>query len=322
MRTAAERLPESLRQRVDVLVSDVTTFAEPLMDATARTVARAQSPSEAFTALESLYGSLEGLRRLPDLPRANLVVSSLVLSELARYPSTYTAQLVKERFGTDLAEWPGYGALWRQLRSFASKDHADMLARLGMPGGVVYFADTVGRGPDLRRVGSEQRLEVMRAITRHFARIGLLQAVRAGPDLWRSFQAAVDTVDTGARQGDVSVGALQSLIAEIEAAGDSLPAGAGLVGEAATQLVCRDQLPVELEISALESILDAYRAVEPSVEEPLLEWEAFQAVLEGRGLVSAGTSRSWKWLEYACQIPRQPGGFWVRSTVLRQAVSE
>ena len=316
MRSAVARLPEALRRSVDIRVSDVTSFAEPLMKATARIVDRAQTASQAFTELESLYGSIEALRRFPDLPQADLVVSSLVLSELARYPSTYTAQLLNETFGSDLAEWRGYGALWRNLRAFAAEDHAEMLARLRGPGGVVYFADTVGRGPDLKWVGAEAERTARQVIARQFARIGLFEEVQSRPESRKLFHAAFGGPESASGE------ALDSLLAGIETSGERLPVGAERIAQAASRLLCQDRLPVELEITAIESMLDAYRAAAPRTLEQLLDWEAFLAILARRGLVSAGASRSWKWLEYACQIPQRAGGFWVRGIVLQVPTKE
>lgn len=322
MSSAVERLPGPLRRRIEIRVSDVTSFAAPLMQATALIVERSQSANQAFTELEALYSAIESIRRFPDLPQADLVVSSLVLSELARYPSTYTAQLVKEKFGKDLAEWRGYGTLWRKLRSFASEDHAEMLARLGAPGAIVYFADTVGRGPDLTRVGSDKRRQAQQAIASRFARIGLFNVLQSQPEprnlLFSAFEEeALGGTDAGSGADRSSAEALGPLIAGIEKADGALPEGADRAARAASRLLCQDRLPVELEIAAIESILDAYRAVEPQAFEELLDWDAFLAILNGRDFVATGASWGWKWLEYACQIPRRPGGFWVRGTVLR-----
>ena len=311
MSSAVARLPEPLRRGVDILVSDVTSFAEPLMEATANIVDRAQTASLAFTELESLYGLIGAQRRFPDLPQADLVVSSLVLSELARYPSTYTAQLLREKFGSELAEWRGYGALWRNLRAFASEDHAEMLARLSAPGAVVYFADTVGRGPDLKWVKAERERTARQQIASRFARIGLFQELRSRPESWKAFHAALGVADSTSEE------ALDSLIARIEAANGALPEGAARAAQAASRLLCQDRLPVEVETAAIESMLDAYRAAEPRTLEQLLDWESFIAMLDRLGLAPTDAARSWKWLEYACQIPRRSGGFWVRSIVLR-----
>ena len=316
MSRAVARLPEPLRRVVDIRVSDVTSFAEPLMKATARIVNRAQTASQAFTELESLYGSTETLRRFPDLPQADLVVSSLVLSELARYPSTYTAQLLNETFGSDLAEWGGYGTLWRNLRAFAAEDHAEMLARLGAPGSVVYFADTVGRGPDLEWIGAEEERTAWQDIARHFARIGLFEGIQSRPELGKLLHAAFGGPESASRE------ALNSLIAGITTSDEALPEGAERVALAASQLLCQDRLPVELEIAAIESMLEAYRFAEPRTLERLLDWEAFLAMLDRRGFVAAGASGRWKWLEYACQIPQRAGGFWVRGIVLQDPPKE
>lgn len=311
MTSAVARLPASLRTRVEIRVSDVTSFAEPLMKATASIVARAKTASWALTELESLYDSIHALRRYPKLPQADLVVSSLVLSELARYPSTYTARLLKESFGTDLAEWRGYGVLWRNLRDFASEDHAEVLARLGAPGGVVYFADTVGRGPDLQRIGADQERTAQQLIASRFARIGLFRELRSRPGSWKLFRVALGGTNGASEE------AMDSLIAGIEAANGALPEGTEHAAQAASRLLCQHRLPVELETAAIESMLDAYREAEPRTSEQLLDWERFIAILNTRGLVPAGAARSWKWLEYACQIPRRSGGFWVRGIVLR-----
>ena len=337
MSRAAAPLPERLRRKVEIRVSDVTSFAEPLMEATARVVEEASSAAAAFAELGSLYRSIETLKRLPELPQADLVISSLVLSELARYPSTYTAQLVEEKFGADLSEWRGYGTLWRNLRSYAAADHAETLVRLGRPGSVVYFADTVARGPDLSQVDSERRRSALHAIAGRFARIGLFRELRARPETRRLFHAAFREPGSGGTggkvpQGDAAAADAESLVAEIEAASNDratrrrdrsvsqpVPAGAERAAEAAIRLLCQDRLSVETEIAAYEAMLDAYEAVEPRTLEPLLDWDAFLAALEGRGLKPLRASRNWKWLEYACRIPRQAGGFRVRSLVLRNS---
>ena len=327
MSEAVASLPEALQRRVDIRVSDVTSFAQPLMEATARIVEQARTAAAAFTALGSLYDRIETLRRFPELPQADLVVSSLVLSELVRYPSTYTAQLVKEKFGADLAEWRGYGALWRKLRAHAAEDHGEMLVRLGRPESVVYFADTVGRGPDLNRVDGKQRRSALHAIAGQFAQIGLFQKLRTRPESWEFFHAAFRRLGPGetaaeAEHDDASDAPLKSLVAEIEAAPGVTPEGADRAADAASNLLCRDHFPVEMEISAFEAILDAYEAVEPSALEQLLDWDAFLTILEGRGVEPVSASKSWKWLEYACYIPRRAGGFSIRSFVLRNPIEK
>ncbi len=326
MRDAVATLPEPLRPKVEIRVSDVTSFAEPLMEATSRIVERAQSADEAFSELGSLYRDIEALQRFPELPRADLVVSSLVLSELARYPSTYTAQLVKEKFDADLSEWSGYGELWRNLRTFASQDHAETLARLSRPGGVAYFADTVARGPDVGRVDSEQRRLALNAIAGRFARLGLFEELWARSESWGLFQEVFRKIQVDETAADDSTENsatpnLEKLVAEIEASPGAAPDHADIAAEAATRLLCQGHLPAKTEIAAYEVILEAYREAAPGSLEPLLDWDAFFGAIEGNGLEPVGDTASWWWLEYACSIPRKAGGFSVRGRVLRKRVT-
>ena len=326
MRDAVATLPEPLRPKVEIRVSDVTSFAQPLMEATSRIVERAQSADEAFTELGSLYREIATLGRFPELPRADLVISSLVLSELARYPSTYTAQLVKEKFDADLSEWSGYGELWRNLRTFASKDHAEMLARLSPPGGVIYFADTVARGPDVGKVDREQRRLALNAIAGRFARLGLFEELRTRPESWGLFQDVFRKIQVGETAAEASTENaaapnLEKLVAEIEASPGVAPDSADMVAEAATRLLCQGHLPVKTEIAAYEGVLEAYRDAAPGSLEQLLDWDAFFGALEGSDLGSVSDDESWWWLEYACSIPRKAGGFLVRGRVLRKRVT-
>ncbi len=326
MRQAVATLPDELRSKIEVRLSDVTSFAQPLMEATSRIVENAQSADEAFSKLGSQYRDIETLRRFPELPRADLVISSLVLSELARYPSTYTAQLVKEKFDADLSEWSGYGELWRNLRTFASEDHAEMLERLSRPGGVIYFADTVARGPDLGKVDRGQRRLALSAIAGRFARLGLFEELRTRPESWGLFKDVfrkIQVEETAAKASTENAAApnLEKLVADIEASPGAAPDRADIAAEAATRLLCQDHLPIETEIAAYEAILETYRDAAPGSLEQLLDWDAFFGALEGSDLGPVSDDESWWWLEYACSIPRKAGGFLVRGRVLRRRVT-
>ncbi len=322
MSAAVARIPRHLRNKIEIRVSDVTSFAKPLMDATAHIMGNARTASDAFIQLRSLYGAINAIERPPSLPQADLVVSSLVLSELARYPSTYAARLFSERFNANLSEWRGSGALWRTLREFSSSDHASMLARLVRPGSVVYFADTVGRGPDLRWVDSKEKRTALRVIAEELAQLGVFQEIRNRREAWEFLQSAFRNLESVAsgfepRQSGVAETNLESLVAAIEGAPGHPPAEADRVANATTQLLCQDRLPVDIEISAYEAVLDSYESVEPRTLERLLDWDGFLGALRSLRLEPIGAARSWKWLEYACQIPRGSGGFTVRSVILR-----
>ncbi len=323
MREAVARLPEELRAKIEVRVSDVTSFAQPLMEATSRIVEGAQSADEAFTELGALYREMDALRRYPELPRADLVISSLVLSELARYPRTYTAQLVKEKFDADLSEWSGYRDLWRNLRTFASMDHAELLGRFIRPGGAVYFADTVARGPDLSKVDREERRSALNAVAGRFARIHLFKELRARSETWSLFGDVFRKLEFGKRDAGtplrgIKPGNFEKLVSDIETSPDAVPDRSDLVAEAAGRLLCRDHLPAALEVVAYEAMIESYREVDPGTLEQFLDWNPFFAALEGSELEPVGDTQSWWWLEYACSIPRKAGGFLVRSRVLRE----
>lgn len=322
MNEAVAQLPQQLRHKVVTRVSDVTSFAEPLMEAIAHVVREARTPPDAVSELRALPTNFNAIRRDPKLPRADLVVSSLVLSELSRYPSTYAARRFDERFGADLSEWRGLGALWRTVREVASEDHAEILARIAGRGSIVYFADTVGRGPDLDWVDGAERRAALRDLAGRLARLGLFRELRASPEAWVDFGAAFRDLEVAEAaeqaprrpEGNAS---LESLVAAIEAAADEPPAKADIVAEAASRLLCQDRLPIEIEIFAYESILNAFVQVEPRALERLLDWERFLGALRSREFEPVGPARDWKWLEYACQIPQSPGGFSVRRVILR-----
>ena len=326
MRAAVATLSEELQAKIEVRVSDVTSFAQPLMEATSRIVEEAQSADEAFLELGTLYREMDSPRRYPELPRADLVVSSLVLSELARYPRTYTAQLVKEKFDADLSEWSGYGKLWRNLQTFASRDHAELLGRFTRPGGAVYFADTVARGPDLSKVDREERRAALNAVAGRFARIGLFKELQARSESWSLFREVFRKIEFGKADAGASIRRpkperFEELVSDIEASPGSPRDGVDIAAEAATRLLCQGHLPVKTEIAAYEAILEAYREAAPGSLEPLLDWDAFFGAIEGNGLEPVGDTESWWWLEYACSIPRKAGGFSVRGRVLRKRVT-
>ena len=322
MREAVARLPEELQAKIEVRISDVTSFAQPLMEATNRVVESVHSADEAFTQLGSLYRDIEAPRRFPKLPQADLVISSLVLSELARYPSTYTAQLVKEKFDADLSEWSGYGDLWKNLRAFASMDHAELLGRFTRPGGVVYFADTIARGPDLGKVDRDEKRSALKDVAARLARLGFFQELRARSESWSLFRDVFQKIEFGeADVGDERPrrGTFEKLIWEIEASPGAVPDRAHTAAEAATRLLCQGHLPVETEIAAYEAILEAYREVDSGTLEQLVERDALLGSIKGSGLAPVSDPESWWWLEYACSIPRKAGGFLVNSRVFRKA---
>jgi TPR repeat protein len=320
MRQAVLSIPEELRAKVEIRVSDVTSFAQPLMEATRQIVENAATAQEAFANLESRYAAIESQRHFPDLPAADLVVSSLVLSELPRYPSTYAVRLIEEKFQTPLSAWSGYGVVFKSLRSFTLQDHAELLARLCRPAGVVYYADTVARGPDLTRVSSAEKESALTALAGRFARLGLFQQLRTQPEAWMVFSRVFQAVrEPGAASGERDGGSasLEQTIEAIERAPDSSLVPAAAVAEAASRMLCQRWLPAEMEVRAYEELVEAYERANPNALEQLVETDELLGDLAARGFTPVGSPESWWWLEYACSIPRKAGAFRVRSWILQ-----
>jgi len=321
MEQAAGALPEELRPKVEIRVSDVTSFAQPVMDAARRIVEGAATTEEAFGGLERLTERLDALRRPPELPRADLVISSLVLSELPRYPRAYAARLIERKLQASLSEWDGYAKLGDRLRRLAREDHAELLSRFRRPGGIVYFAGTVARGPEVSRSSRQQMDQARADLAGRLARLGLLAQLRQQPEDWRLLRRVFLKL-SGSADGNAGVGAEQAerdfdtLVRQVEN-GAGPPRRAAILAEAASRLLCQGRLPAAMETRAYEAIAEAHRDRNPGALTPLLDAEAFLKALERRRLAPAREPQQWWWLEYACSIPRKPGAFAVRSWILK-----
>ena len=139
------QVPSELRAKVDLKVMDVTSFAGPLIEQIEQAVEMSSTSEEAFDRFGVI---LDGLRAgdPPNLPKSDLVVSSLLLSEIPRYPFSYAAQAAEGRFAVTLQTWDRSDEFFRRLVELSIEDHVQLLAGLVRPGGVVYFSDTVARG--------------------------------------------------------------------------------------------------------------------------------------------------------------------------------
>jgi len=321
MREAVELIPEPLRHKVEIRVSDITTFTRSFVLAAQRIISTAKDIEDAETRLADLYLNLNDLVRIPDLPRADFVVSSLVLAELARYPNSYVAQLFSQKFGSKISTWKNYEELRSNLFNFTIEDHAQLLARVTVPTGVVYFADTTVRGPDLSMVSRGERKKVLQELVIHFERDGVFRKIQARPEVWNIFDnlfrklCAIDEGNTGVEAEIVHP---NEVIENIENSDDALTNWRSRVAvEAAIRLLCRGYLPIDTEISAYQAILQSYQAIAPQSMELLVDHKAFFKGLDGHSLKPFGITTSWFWLEYPCSIPRKPGAFLVNSWTLR-----
>ena len=172
MLQSLHQVPRNLRARVDLKVTDVTSFASRLIERIDHAVETSATASQAFQHFEVILGDLR-LGELPRLPRSDLVVSSLLLSEIPRYPFSYAAQAIEARFGVAIQTWDKSDAFFRRLVDLAIEDHVQLLASLIGPAGVIYFSDTVARGPVQGSVGEESRRAVEAAAVPDFDQLGL-----------------------------------------------------------------------------------------------------------------------------------------------------
>lgn len=172
MLRSLRQIPRHLRSRVDLKIVDVTSFASGLIESTARAVESSSSAAESFQRLGRILDGLQA-REPPDLPPSDLVVSSLLLSEIPRYPFSFAAQAVDDRFGVAIQTWERSDDFYRRLVEVAVDDHVQLLVDLVRPEGVIYFSDTVARGLAQHSDDGAVRRAVEARAAPHFIQLGL-----------------------------------------------------------------------------------------------------------------------------------------------------
>ena len=135
----------SSASKIDLKVIDVTSFVSLLIEKIEHAVETGSTAEETFERLGVILDGLEA-GDTPSLPQSDLVVSSLLLSEIPRYPFSYAAQAVESRFGVALETWERSDQFFRRLVDLSIEDHVRLLAALVNSGGVIYFSDTIARG--------------------------------------------------------------------------------------------------------------------------------------------------------------------------------
>lgn len=279
LEAGAATLPDELAAKVETRVVDATGFVAEWLDRSEEAVDGAGSFEQAAAALATAAAGLEPGAG-PPLEPADLVVSSLLLSEIDRYALGYADRLVRQRFGRRLADAPEYVRIRERLRGLARVDHVAVLARLTRPGGALYFADTVARGP------FEQR-----------------------PDARRQAAAAVAESEAGRHLLNAAAADVERLLSRMRS-----PDGSAARGEALLRLLCRERFPVVDEIAAFEILLARRR----ETFEELLDFEAVAAELEEAGFQSVGELERWFWIEHPCSVGHRSGAFEVRSGIWRR----
>jgi hypothetical protein len=320
MASAVGDLPDELVPKVHIQVADVTGFVAPLMLRLLRAVEGSDTAGHAFDKINETLSGLQAENTPPKLPAADLVVSSLVLSELHRYPLNYAARLMRDKFGKRLAEWSGYEDFRTRLQQVALRDHVGLLSGACRRGGAVYFADTIARGPLYNKIPAGRRWEVLGAMLPELLQLGLFGRINADNELRNTFSAAFEKLrprwDGSEPQSRETT---LALIERLAAAAAALPEpDRGAACETTVNLLCSGRFDVAAETKAFERLLTLYAERGDSFES-LVPLESLQQEWSRRGLAAHGAPESWWWLEYPCSIAYSSGAFQVRSWILKTA---
>jgi hypothetical protein len=208
-----EQVPLGLRSKVELRVMDVTSFATALMEQVSDALNTGFGPDETFRRLDAVFDGLTAGEPVK-LPPSDLVVSSLLLSEIPRYPFAYSDRLVRARFEASGRTWEGSNKAFRKLLMLAVEDHVRLLASLVRPGGVVYYSDTMARGPVYSQVTPAIRIAAGAAVLADYRRLGLASSAEEIP-------AAFGRLCSAEHPVKIEVEAYERLLAAFSKAGDS-----------------------------------------------------------------------------------------------------
>ena len=319
---ATDRLSPGVRSRIRIQVSDVTSFGQTLMERIRMAVQAGHSVKETFQRLESVYARASQMDSRVQLPAGDLVVSSLLLSELHWYPLRYTDQLLQEKFGVSLSHWNGSVHARSRLERLARADHVALLEELSRPGGVIYFADTIAGGPLQEDVEADQRARIFLKLSRGVAAKNIFAQLARRQPAREAFAAALGKTSSGLppRHRDVPSG---GLLERLVSSPDSVsPQDAARAAEAVVELACGGHVAVAAEIAVLEQLMDLWEGSAPDTLEPQLAVSDLAAEWRQNGLRTVGEPEDWWWLASPCSIARSWGAFKVRSWILRRAVPD
>ena len=317
---ATEDLSPELHAKLLMLVSDVTSFAVPMMREIEDVVEAGETIEQVFGQLDKVYEKAFGREHLPRFPQADFVVSSLVASELHRYPGRYADRLLRGKFHAGLAGWNGHRQADRRLQGFALNEHVSVIANLVRTGGVVYISDTVARGPFDPESNRLLRREIAVKLAPELARWGVFEAILGDKAATRTFGGAYRAIqgiasETAGREQAVAL--LLDLTKESPAAVS--PASSAVAAASVINMLCLDRLPVATEASVLESLMEIYEQSDATALEPLLPIGDLESAWSNRQLRMVGQPQSWWWLGYPCNIPRNWGAFKIQSWILSRA---
>jgi hypothetical protein len=321
MEQAVAALPAEVRGKVEIRVTDVTSFAGPMMERIEAAVRASHSPQEAFEQIGEIYDGLSSIERAPDLPAADLVISSLLLSEIPRYPRAFADRLLRLRYQEGMRSWDRDEEARAALQEIAMQDHVSLLQRLCRPGGAIYFADTVGRGPLYAKISPAERQAALQSLLPLFYGEKVFETAvegEAGLLFYRSFRARKEQAGQPAPSREQVTALLQRMTRSgDDALSQHAEQDAVLAAETVLGMACLGHFETSAELAILEGLLDRYERSRPEAFETLLRLESVAAEWEKAGLAAQGPSENWWWIEYPCSVAHREGAFRVKSWILK-----
>ena len=161
------------------------------------------------------------------------------------------------------------------------------------------------------------------------ARLGVFEAILGDKAATRTFAGAYRAIrgiasETAGREQAVAL--LGDLTTQSSAASPSSTsrssvstANSAVTSAAVINMFCLGRFPAATEASVLESLMEIYDQSGVRALEPLLPLDDLESAWKSRRLRMVGQPRSWWWLGYPCNIPRNWGAFKIQSWILTQA---
>ena len=277
------------------------------------------SAAEAERKVQALEAGLERVEKQPPrLPPSDLVISSVVLSEIHRFPRMYINRLIQQKFRALPADQAGIDERDERLRRFAVVDHMDLLPKFCRAGGAIYFSDTIARGPMYERISQSRKQAVLRNLLPELVRRKFFQALLDQAAARQTFLATFSVMRAQFKPQPMPQEQLSGLLERLcrpddrETESDSVAAS-----EAALRMLGRGLFPAGTEAAILERLLDLYREAEPLSLESLDPLDLIIAEWSRHGLRPLGPPQEWWWLAYPANIPQTWGAMLVRSWTLK-----
>jgi hypothetical protein len=308
---AVDELSADLRPKVDIHFADATAgLVVELLDMALDIVRRSEAAEEAIAQLTPLFkGGAENTTHVPSAPdgwKASYVVSSGLSSQATILPERAVIKAYSEKFGVEIE--PGYffkrGSF--QLRNDWVRRHGELLASLVLPGGRVYWADTVAETPCLSEHGDGPLNAMVGSVVR------FLEQAYLNTFLTESGKTALAQRYTGSQTSSPDQG--DQLIRSFKSKLDN--DGKRRLAWAIMTLTGESLIAPNKELELLEFVLREAERMSPV---------ALQAILNGRlsnyfpaGLEPEGEMASWRWInDPEATVTLNGGAFYVDAQILK-----